>query len=275
MNRTIIYYCILIIVVVTACESNPKPARQKHIVTADEHLQDLELAISNNPDSARLYEIIIDTLTNRRQFVAATEWCNKLIRRGADSNYYYWFIKGDIFRRGQLYDSAIKSYQTYLRKFPDDEQVLLNLANTYAEAGNRNAVDLANMIAARIPNREMRSEVSFIKGVYFNQVRQYSEARKWLDSTILLNYTFYEAYMEKGYSYYDEGKYKEAYETFSRLSDVNNGYADAWYWMAKSEEALGRNDDAINDYEHAYSLDHNITEATSAIDRLRKPSQDK
>jgi tetratricopeptide (TPR) repeat protein len=240
------------------------------VAQSDEHLQQLEHSIAVYPDSARLYEIIIDTLTNRRQFEAAAEWCNKIIGRGADSNYYYWFIKGDIFRLGQLYDSAITSYQTYLKKFPDDEQVLLNLANTYAEAGNRNAVDLANMIAARVPNREMRSEASFIKGVYYNQVKQYNEARKWLDSTILLNYTFSEAYMEKGYSFYDEGKYKEAYETFSKLADINNGYADAWYWMAKCTEALGKPVEAIANYEHAYNLDHNITEAITAIERLKK-----
>jgi hypothetical protein len=48
-------------------------------------------------------------------------------------------------------DSAINCYQTYLRKFPDDEQVLLNLANTYAEAGNSNAIDLANKIQSRYP----------------------------------------------------------------------------------------------------------------------------
>lgn len=270
MKRQIFYCCILATIMLAACKSNPKPGETRHTnAVTDNYLQQLETNIAAYPDSVKLYETIIDTLTNRREFVAAAGWCNKLINRNADSNYYYWFIKGDIFRHGQLYDSAIRSYQTYLKKFPDDEQVLLNLANTYAEAGNKNAVDIANMIAARVPNREMRSEASFIKGVYYNQVKQYDEARKWLDSTILLNYTYSEAYMEKGYSLYDEKKYKEAFDTFSKLSDINNGYADAWYWMAKCQEALGKNNEAIDNYEHAYNLDHTITEATIAIDRLK------
>jgi tetratricopeptide (TPR) repeat protein len=176
-----------------------------------------------------------------------------------------------------LYDSAIASYQTYLTKFPDDEQVLLNLANTYAEAGNKNAIDLANKIAARFPNKEMRSEAAFIKGVYYNQVKQYPQARRWLDTTIIINYTFSEAYMEKGYSYYDEGKYKEALKTFANLANINNGYADAWYWMAKCQEALGNSQDAINNYQQAYALDHTITEALNSVERLKKrsPADDK
>ncbi|MES2646158.1 MAG: tetratricopeptide repeat protein [Bacteroidota bacterium] len=231
--------------------------------------------IEENPDSVKLYERLIDTLANRKQFLQAASWCNKLLGRGADSNYFYWFVKGDIFRRGQLYDSAISSYQTYLNKFPDDEQVLLNLANTYAEAGNKNAIYLADKIAMRFPNREMKSEAAFIKGVYYNQVQQYVNARKWLDTAIVINYTLSEAYMEKGYSFFDEAKYQDAFKTFKTLANINNGYADAWYWMAKCNEALGQTQDAIDNYEQAYALDRSLAEALTAIDRLRSTSVSK
>ncbi len=268
--KQFLFYAV-ITVCVFACKPNPKPIPQNPaIVSTEDGLKLLEQAIAVNPDSIRLYDRLIDTLANRKQYAAAAAWCNTLIGRGADSNYYYWFVKGDIFRRGQLYDSAIKSYQTYLNKFPDDEQILLNLANTYAEAGNKNAIDLANKIAARFPNREMRSEAAFIKGVYFNQVKQYTDARRWLDTAIVINYTFSEAYMEKGYSFYDEEKYNEAFKTFNRLAEINTNYADAWYWMAKCQEALGKPQEAISNYQQAYALDKSITEALNAAERLQK-----
>jgi predicted Zn-dependent protease len=255
-----------------ACRQQTKPSSQdtRTIETQDEVLQNLKEAISQNPDSVKLYDRLIDTLANRKQYSEAASWCNKLIVRGADSNYYYWFIKGDIFRHGQMYDSAINCYQTYLRKFPDDEQVLLNLANTYAEAGNKDAVDLANMVVAKYPTREMRSEAAFIKGVYYNTIKEYSNARRWLDTAIVINYNFIEAYMEKGYSLYDEKKYSEAYKTFSRIPDLNSNYADAWYWMAKCQEAMGNNKEALADYKEAFSLDNSISEAKNSIDRLGK-----
>jgi hypothetical protein len=61
------------------------------------------LKINEYPDSVKLYDRIIDTLATRQQYAEAAEWCNKLIGRGSDSNYYYWFIKGDIFRRGEMF----------------------------------------------------------------------------------------------------------------------------------------------------------------------------
>ena len=267
--KKLFFYGILVACML-ACKPHPKPAPQQVNIPSTDNLQELKQQIAAYPDSVKLYDRLIDTLTSRKQYTAAAEWCNKLIGRGADSNYYYWFVKGDVLRRGQLYDSAIAAYHTYLTKFPDDEQVLLNLANTYAEAGNRNAIDLSNKIAARFPNREMRSEAAFIKGVYYNQVKQYPEARKWLDTTIVINYTFSEAYMEKGYSYYDEGKYNDALKSFTNLANINNGYADAWYWMAKCQEALGKTQEAIDNYKQAYALDHSITEALSSIERLQK-----
>jgi len=118
----------------------------------------------------------------------------------------------------------------------------------------------------------MRSEAAFIKGVYYNQMKQYADARKWLDTAIVINYTFSEAYMEKGYSYYDETKYKEAYKAFSQLAEINNSYADAWYWMAKCQEALGKSQEAISNYQQAYALDHHISEAITSIERLSRDS---
>lgn len=268
----------LLVTTLFACRDNLKNGKQIQPVstdtsssptTVDDGIKALQQAIAKNPDSVRLYDRLIDSLAIRKRFTEAAAWCNKLLGRGADSNYYYWFIKGDIFRRGQLYDSALRSYQTYLSKFPDDEQVLLNLANTYAEAGSANAVDLANKIAVRFPTREMRSEAAFIRGVYFNQIKKYAEARRWLDTCIIINYLFSEAYMEKGYSFFDEGKYAEALKTFSTLANLNGKQADAFYWMARCQENLGKTQDAIKNYEQAFELDSTITEAETAIGRLR------
>lgn len=259
----------LLAVSLLSCRQQPKQQVNDNGNVADEVLQELQGAIESNPDSIRLYDRIIDTLTNRGKFADAAAWCNRIINRGADSNYYYWFIKGDIYRRGQMFDSAISSYQTYLKKFPDDEEVLLNLANTYAEAGNKDAVDLANMIAARYPTREIRSQAAFIKGVYYNTVKQFSDATRWLDTAIIINYNYTEAYMEKGYSLYDQKKYSDALKTFSRLTELNRNDADGWYWVAKCEEAMGNNTEAINSYEQAFALNDSIVEAKQAIDRLK------
>jgi tetratricopeptide (TPR) repeat protein len=250
----------------------PQKTKKEVVVPAqtDLVLEKLQQDIRRFPDSTSLYDTLINTLDRRGQYAEAAKWCNELIGRGADSNYYYWYVKGDLFRKGKMYDSAIRAYEAYLNKFPDDEEILMNLGYTYAEAGNKNAVQLADVLVRRFPTQEMRSDAAYMKGVYYNTIKSYSEARRWLDTCLLLNYNYYEAYMEKGYSYFDEKKYKEALNSFTTLTNLNGNYAEAWYWMAKSDEALGQNKDAINNYMQAYALDNNIVEAREAVERLQK-----
>jgi tetratricopeptide (TPR) repeat protein len=233
-------------------------------------LDNLEAAIRQHPDSTRLYDRLMDSLANRGQLARAAQWCDTLLNRNAGQHVNYWFVRGDLYRNAGLYDSATNSYKRFLTVFPDDEQVLLSLASTLAEAGKSEAIPLCDDMLMRFPTREMKANTSFIKGVYFNSAGKYAQARQWLDTTLLYNYLFSEAYMEKGYSFFDEKNYAEAANTFARLTEVNNGYADGWYWLAKCEEAQGQKQQAHKHYEMAYSLDRKLTEALEAMERLRQ-----
>jgi TolA-binding protein len=49
---------------------------------------------------------------------------------------------------------------------------------------------------------------------------------------------------------------------------VSPTYAEAYYWMGKTKEAMGKNTEAKSDYQRAYGLDKTLTEAKQAADRL-------
>lgn len=225
--------------------------------------------IKASPDSVPLYDRLIDTLTNRGEFMEAAKWCQHLIDLSAEKNYYYWFVKADIFRIGKIYDSAIVAYQAYLTEFPDDEQILLNLANTYAEAADARAIELSNQIINRFQTRQMRTETAFIKGVYFNQKKEYTQARKWLDSCLLLDYRYPEAHMEKGFSYVDEGNYKDALTSFKNITTLHPGYAEGWYWKAKCHEALKQKKEAVDAYQQTLGLDPANIDANEGLKRVQ------
>jgi tetratricopeptide (TPR) repeat protein len=268
--RVYLFISFLLILLAFGCKPQKTKKEVPQPVQTDEVVERLQESIRKLPDSTRLYDSLINTLERRGLYSEAAIWCNELLGRGADSNYYYWYVKGDLFRKGKMYDSAIHAYEAYLNKFPDDEEILMNLGYTYAEAGNKNTLQLANVLTRRFPTQEMRSEAAFMKGVYYNTIKSYHEARRWLDTCLQLNYNYYEAYMEKGYSYFDEKKYKEALTSFTTLTNLNGNYAEAWYWMGKSEEALGQNKEAIDNYIQAYALDNSIVEAREAVERLQK-----
>jgi tetratricopeptide (TPR) repeat protein len=226
--------------------------------------------IRQNPDSMALYQAFVDTLANRGLYAEAAAWCDSAIKADRTRNISWLLAKGDLYRMAKYYDSAIVAYRSYLSLFPEDEQILLNLANTYAEKGDIACLKLCTEIAAKYPSPETRASTAFIAGLYHNINGHYPEARKWFDSAINLRYTFSEAWMERGYSFYDEKKFAEAEKNFSQLTTINRGNAEAWYWMGKSAEAAGKKNEALDFYLRAYSLDRNLTDAHRAVERLKK-----
>jgi tetratricopeptide (TPR) repeat protein len=68
--------------------------------------------------------------------------------------------------------------------------------------------------------------------------------------------------------FFNAKNYKEALETFQLAAKVSPTYAEAYYWMAKTNEAMGNKAEAKSDYQRAYGLDKTLTEAKQAADRL-------
>ncbi len=238
-------------------------------VKADDLLV-LKETIRKYPDSMALYQSFVDTLANRGLYAEAAAWCDSAMKVEKITSISWLLAKGDLYRMAKYYDSAITAYRNYLAIFPEDEQILLNLANTYAEKGDPACLELCKKIARMYPSPETRASTAFIAGLYHNVGGRYAEARKWFDSAITLRYTFLEAWMERGYSFYDEKKFAEARENFSQLTNIYQGNAEAWYWMGKSAEAGGQQNEAVDFYSRAYSLDRNLTDARRAVERLKK-----
>ncbi|HSC52183.1 MAG TPA: tetratricopeptide repeat protein [Phnomibacter sp.] len=237
--------------------------------TATDHvLAAMEMDIQQFPDSIMLVDRLIDTLSNRGKFEAAAVWCDTLLKRDSNKHFIYQLVKADLYRSAKSYDKAITAYEKYLQQRPEENLVFLSLANTMAEAGSDRTLKFCDQVWYRFPTPETRTGLCYIKGIYYNTIKNYSEARRWMDSTIRYDYAFVDAYMEKGYAWYDEGNFKEAQSTFSKLTEVSPKYADGWYWLAKSYDTLKMNDKAIEAYQRALLINSQIPEAEAAINRL-------
>jgi len=221
------------------------------------------------PDSTRLYDKLIDQYTTNGDYKSALAWCDSLMARG-DSNFSYLLVKGKIFRMAQQHDSAINAYQAYLERFPDDEETLLNLANTAAETGNDISLKMTDDIVKKFPSREVKSEAFFIKGVYESRVKNFDRAIAFFDQAILFRYTFYEVYVEKAIAQYDQKKYDASLATLDELLALKSDYPDAFYWKGKVYEALNNKPEAINNYEAAYTLDRSDVDSKKKLDSLQK-----
>lgn len=59
----------------------------------------------------------------------------------------------------------------------------------------------------------------------------------------------------EGRAHYNKGKFKRALKWFKNATLLKPDRADTWRWVAKTQESLERNEDAIASYERALALD--------------------
>ena len=164
-------------------------------------------------------------------------------------------------------EEALRTLEKAYSYAPFDPQLAYNLAFEYAEAKNSKALSLTDSLLG-FPAAQEQAEPYYIKGVYYHNVGNSAQAMQWYDRAIQQDYNFLDAHMDKGRLLFDQKKYEAAFKTFSLPATITPTYADAYYWMGRSQEALNQKEEAKLNYQRAYSLDKSLTEAKEAAQKL-------
>ncbi len=143
------------------------------------------------------------------------------------------------------------------------------LANLYAETRNPKVLPLCEALEQRDSSREFVDPI-FLKGVYYSNVKDYPKAIALFDECIGRDWKFIEPYLEKGIIFFEQKNYDEAIKTFQVATNIQYSNPDAYYWMGRCFEAIGKKDEALDYYYKAAAFDRNFQQAKDAINRLRK-----
>ncbi len=229
-------------------------------------VDNLSKQVKENPDSAGLRMKLVNSFDSLKMYKEAIAQTDSLIKKDKGNN-GLWFTKGQLQEDNGDTVAAIRSYETALNIYPSI-QAQLSLANLLAETKNAKALGLCKNVSLMGQGRETDADCNFIAGIYFSRTGNKKRALDLFDKAINDNYTLMEAYMEKGFIYFDSKNYKEALQIFETALRVNNAYADAYYWKAKCNEALGNKSEALINYKRSLGLDKQLKQATDAIKRL-------
>ena len=260
--------CILLLMItIYSCKQN-KNAKAAADPAKLEVLSQLEKSVQQYPDSASIRMQYVNALDSLQMYPKAIAQTDSMIRRDSLNN-GLWFAKGQLLESNHDTAQAINSYKKALSIYPSVE-AQLSLANLFAETRNAAALQICQVVSRMGLGRETDANCDFIAGVYYARIGTNEKAHVFFDRAINNNYTLMEAYMEKGFLFYSEKKYTEANKVFETAITINNTYADAYYWKAKTFEAMGNNDQALLNYERSLGLDKNLHEAREAIKRLSK-----
>ncbi len=151
---------------------------------------------------------------------------------------------------------------------PQSLEISNKLAYQYAENKDPKAIALSDTLI-KVDSLQLHAEPYYIKGNYYSNTGDKAKAIEQFDETIRHDHRFLNAYIEKGKILLDQKKTTDALKTFTLANTINPAFADAWYWMGKSQLAMGKQEEAKSNFEKAYELDKSFTEAKEAAEAIK------
>lgn len=226
----------------------------------------IEQALNKIPESIALKISLARGYQQKGNSDKAISICNELIAQ-YPGQLDALQLKAELLQSQNKNDEALATLEKAYSYAPDDAELAHSLAFAYAEAKNQKAISLSDSLI-QADKEGKHAEPYYFKGVYYANIGNKTGALVFFNQAIQHDYYFLDAYMEKGSLFYNAKNYKEALETFELAARVSPTFAEAYYWMGKTEEALGNKDEAKLDYQRAYGLDKTMKEAKEAADKI-------
>lgn len=165
--------------------------------------------------------------------------------------------------------AALRTWEQAYSGAASDPELTFILALRYAQLRDPRVLSLCDSLI-RTDAEGRQADPYYYQGIYYANKGDRKKALSLFNEAIRRDYHFREAYIEKGSLQYEGGGLTEALETFELLRAVSPQYADAYYWIAKCQEAQGRLPEARLNYARAWQLDNTLEQAREGSIRLGK-----
>jgi tetratricopeptide (TPR) repeat protein len=232
----------------------------------DSAISFLQDALKALPGSIALNMNLVQAYAGEQKFDNALAICNTMLNKDPDQPAVL-MMKSDLLEQKNDSVGSLKALEQAYQFAPFNEDLCYSLAFKYAQNKSPKALTLCDSLL-RYDTAERKGEPFYFKGVYYANMNNIPQALSYFDKAIEYDYTFLDAYMEKGKIFYDKKKFDEAAKIFELALRVSATYADAYYWLGKCQEGLGQKEEAKLNYQRAYGLDKSLTEAKEAADRV-------
>lgn len=131
----------------------------------------------------------------------------------------------------------------------------------------------ALLIATRMTQSEKALDAAkghYIKGLFYANTGNDREAIKSFDSSIISNFTFTDAYIEKAISLYHSREINKAIDALSKAMDLDSKNPDVYYWLGLCLEEKKENEKAAAYYQETLRLAPDHEGAISSLNNLKK-----
>ncbi|MBX3256660.1 MAG: tetratricopeptide repeat protein [Chitinophagaceae bacterium] len=259
MFKTSLYItCIFATAFLFACNSEADKTNTDDLPDETAALiTQLQKKVQLNPDSLGTRYQLMNALAQGDKYKEALLQ-NDTLMTDDTANAALWYRRGDILLQSGDSVNGIEALLQAVKVAPAFAEPQLQLASIYADRSDAMAVTIADRIIAMSQETRTASQARFIKGLYYSNINETDKALAQFDECLKSDYTFLDAYIEKGLLLYDKQRFKEALAVFERAIQVSNTFAEGYYNAGRCEEALGNKEEAKLYYEKAYGLDKSL-----------------
>lgn len=232
----------------------------------DSAIRFIQQALQQLPQSISLQMGLARGFQQKEQLQKALDICDQVLVIYPNS-LDALLLKAELLKQQNNNQTALATLEKAYSFAPFDAELSYNLAFEYAEAKDKKVLPLTDSLM-RADSTGKQAQPYYLRGIYFANIGADEQALNSFNQAIAHDYTFFDAYMDKGALLYKQKNYGDALHVFQLVNRISPTYADSYYWAGKCEEALGKKKEAKLNYQRAYGLDKKLREAKEAADRL-------
>ena len=228
---------------------------------------DYQYIIEKDPGNAEAYLGMARTYAVENNHAKAFQYTDEALKRNMKLRDAY-VLKGLMFRSENKIDLAISSYQTAVEIDPNYYSGYVALGNLYEIKQSPLSLDYYNT-ALEIEKNGI--EALYGKALLLQNSGKIKDAQDLYRKISQVEPDYYFAYYNQGYiKLVLETEYDSATYFFAKTVEIAPLYADAWYNLGLSEQARGKNREAIKAFKETLNIDKNFTKAQKEIDAILK-----
>lgn len=232
----------------------------------DSALLFLEKALQTLPESYLLRLSMARAYAASGKIKEALQSCDEMLSRNPQLPDVIK-LKADLLDKNNQTAEATLLWEKAYQLAPFDVELNYILALRYAEAKNPRVLSICDSLI-KADTEGSHAEPYYYKGIYYANLNDKARALSYFDEAIKHDYYFLDGYIEKGSLLYEQKKYEDALAVFNLALTISPSFADAYYWIAKCQEATGKKEEAKVNYLRAFELDKTMKEAKEAAGRM-------
>jgi tetratricopeptide (TPR) repeat protein len=177
---------------------------------------------------------------------------------------------GDLYLQQGDTTMAIRSIQQSIDLGNTDTDAIMKLGYILANQNDANSLNYANLLIHETNTDNTNHLGYFLRGIYFANIGNRKEAMLSFDKSIIENYRFIDAYIEKAILLYDNKEFKKSIKLLQKGIEIDKFQADIYYWIGRNNEKLKDIEESKYAYEQTLALAPEFANAKFRLDSLNK-----